>query len=104
MKSKDKMKNTHLILTISAITSLLGILTMMIPTSGSFVPSRAPAYGQEENLGNFTIMNTTDLAGGYNDSRTILMPQEPGEAETSPPASEAPRSEAPQSQPPQLPQ
>lgn len=103
MKSKDKMKNTQLILTISAITSLLGILTMMIPTSGSFVPSRAPAFGQEEDLGNFTIMNTTDLASGYNDSRTILMPQEQGEAETSPPSSEGPRSEAPQSQPPQLP-
>jgi hypothetical protein len=67
---------------IGPITTLLGILTMIIPTSGSFVPSCAPAFGQEEDLGDFSIMNITT-----------------GEAETSPPSSEAPRSEAPQSEP-----
>ena len=102
MKSKDKMKNTQLTLTISAITALLGILTMltmmMIPTSGSFILSHAPAFGQEEELGNFSIMNTTELTtGGANTSRTFIMPQQQGEAGISPPSSEAPRSEAPRS-------
>src|SRR5215218_9622650 len=100
MKSKAKMKNTLLALTIPAITMLLGILTMMMPTSGSFVPSRALAFGQEEDLGNFSIMNTTELnSGGANASRIFIIPQQQEEAASSPPSSEAPRSEAPQSQP-----
>jgi hypothetical protein len=102
MKSKDTMKNTQLTLTISAIMMLLSMLTMMMPTSGSVVPSRAPAFGQEEDLGNFSIMNTTELnSGGANTSRTFIMPQQQGEEATSPPSSEAPRSEAPQSEAPQ---
>jgi len=96
MRSKDKMKIAQLTLTVSAIMTLLGILTT---TSGSFLPSRAPAFGQEEDLGNFSIMNTTELnTGGANASRTFIMPQQQGEAETSPPSSEAPTSEAPQSE------
>ena len=94
------MKNTQSTLTLSAITTLLSILTMMmILTSGSFIPSRTPAFGQEEDLGNFSIMNTTELASDANASRTYLVPQQQGEGETSPPSSEAPRSEAPQSSP-----
>ena len=101
MKSKAKMKNTRLALTISAIMMLLGILTMMIMMSGSFVLSHAPAFGQEEDLGDFSIMNTTELnTGGDNASRTFIMPQQQGEPETSPPSSEAPTSEAPQSEAP----
>ena len=79
MKSKDKIKNTQLTLTLSAIMILLGILTMMIPASGSFVPSYTPAFGQEEDLGDFSITNSTE------------------ESETSPPSAEAPKSEAPRS-------
>ena len=99
MRSKDKMKIAQLTLTVSATTTLLGILTMMmIPMSGNFVPSFPPAFGQEDDLGNFSIMNTTELnTGGSNASRTFIMPQQQGEAE-SPPSSEAPRSEAPQSE------
>jgi hypothetical protein len=93
------MKNTQLTLTISAIAMLLGILTIMIMMSGNFVLSRAPAFGQEEDLGNFSIMDTPELASNANASRTYLMPQQQGEAETLPPSSESPRSEAPQSAP-----
>jgi hypothetical protein len=93
------MKNTQLTLTISAIAMLLGILTIMIMMSGDFVLSRAPAFGQEEDLGNFSIMNTTELTSGTNGSRTFLIPEEQVEAESSPPSSEAPRSEAPRSEP-----
>jgi hypothetical protein len=76
------MKNTQSTLTLSAITTLLSILTMMmILTSGSFIPSRTPAFGQEEDLGDFSITNSTE------------------ESETSPPSAEAPKSEAPRSSP-----
>jgi hypothetical protein len=93
------MKIVQLTLTVSAITTLLGILTMMmIPASSSFVTSYAPAFGQEEDLGNFSIMNTTELnTGGANASRTFIPPQQQ-EVETSPPSSEAPTSEAPTSE------
>jgi hypothetical protein len=94
------MKIVQLTLTVAAITTLLGILTMMmIPASGSLVTSYAPAFGQEEDLGNLSIMNTTELnAGGANASRTFITPRQQGEVETSPPSSEAPRSEAPRSE------
>ena len=97
MNNNDKMKNnTQLTLIISTIATLLG-LTIVILTSGGFLPSHTPAFGQEDDLGNFSIMNTTELTSGTNTSRIYEIP--PQEEATSPPSSESPTSESPQSTP-----
>jgi hypothetical protein len=98
MNNNDKMKNTtQLTLIISTIATLLG-LTVVILTSGGFFPSHTPAFGQEDDLGSFSIMNTTELTSGTNSSRVYEIPQQE-EATLSPPSSESPTSESPQSTP-----
>jgi hypothetical protein len=94
MKNKGEMKRTLLTLRLTAIMTLWGfIITIMIITSSSgFFLSSTPALGQEDDLGNFSIMNTTELAGGSNASQVYVIPEQGEEVPSSPPSSEAPQS------------
>ena len=99
MNNNDKMKyNAQLTLIISTITTLLGPIIVIL-TSGGFLPSHPPAFGQEDDLGNFSIMNTTELTSGTNASQVYVIPEQPTEGASSPPSSESPTSESPQSTP-----
>ena len=105
MDNNDQMKNnTQLTLIISTITTLLGLIIVIL-TSGGFLPSHPPAFGQEDDLGNFSIMNTTELTSGSNASQVYVIPEQttegasPPPSSGSPPSSESPTSESPQSTP-----
>ena len=97
MYKSVKVKSTLLTLKLSNITTLLGFIIAILTSSFGFFPSHTPALGQEGDLGNFSIMNTTELESGSNASQVYVIPEQ-GEA-GSPPSSEAPQSESPRSEP-----
>ena len=100
MDKSVKAKSTLLTLKLSTKTTLLGFIIAILTSSFGFFPSHTPAFGQEDDLGNFSIVNTTELTSGSNTSQVYVIPEQ-GEEAGSPPSSEAPRSEAPQSEAPQ---
>ena len=93
------MKSTQLTLIISTITTLLGFIIVIL-TSGGFLPSHPPAFGQEDDLGNFSIINTTELTSGSNASQVYVIPEQPTEGASSPPLESPPLESPPSSESP----